>query len=80
MLTNQEIRLHCFELALKHFSNDRSVDELLEIAEKIYNFLYKVEIELMNKDKATWDGYQRKLESINHTVPNSENKKMKISI
>ena len=81
MITNQEIRLHCFELALKHFSNDRSVDELFEIAEKIYHYLYKVDIDLMVKDELTWDEYQKKLEStIKYAVPTSQNKKVKIRI
>lgn len=74
-MTDQDIRLRCFELTLKHFANDRNVDELLEIAEKIYHFLYKAEIELMAKDELTWAEYQKKLQDIN-----SQNKKITIKV
>lgn len=74
-MTDQEIRLHCLKLAIEHFANDSNIDELLEVAEKIYHFLYKVEIELMAKDELTWAEYQKKLQDTN-----LQNKKVKLKV
>jgi len=82
-MTDQELRLRCFELACSfEYVNDNksSIDDVFEIAEKIYHFTCRTEIGLKD-DEATWIEYQKKLEStIKYAVPTSQNKKVKIRI
>ena len=82
-MTDQELRLRCFELAcsFEYVSDDKlKLNDIFEIAEKIYNFTCRTEIGLKD-DEATWIEYQKKLEStIKYAVPTSQNKKVKIRV
>ena len=82
-MTDQELRLRCFELAcsFEYVSDDKpKLDDIFQLAERIYHFSCRTEVGFKDNE-ATWDEYQKKLEStIKYAVPTSQNKKVKIRI
>ena len=60
-MTDQEIRLRCFELASKQLHDDTNFDFVLETAEKIYEFVCKGNETIGYRDDVDWESYQKKL-------------------
>jgi hypothetical protein len=68
MLTDQEVRLRCFELAYQYCAKSiggTELESLFEIAEKIYRFVSDT---IGHGDEVDWDAYQAKLRENNRGI------------
>lgn len=67
-MTDQEVRLRCFELAFQYCIksiNGTELEDMFQVAEKIYRF---VSDNIGHNDEVDWEAYQEKLRQNNKRI------------